>query len=326
MLKRLLNDNKTLIGAIVTILCLSCAYHYVSYVEQAKRVQHDIESVQSRIQTIEWKNVESVITDINREGDLQANIAALMLKDAIVKNYNNINELKAEFDSGNYNSLKFNHLLIETIPKTNVLNNFNERNGVFVATDKKIIYNLMVDPRTIDNTWDEFIEANYNQPLAKANVDMLQKRYEGLKFIEPAQPQIFSLSTHTMISMPSMEQLKDVYIKEGLNGLYGYVILNAVFITSSGDIFNTPDYNDYGEKANNHKIMVVSCISLYDVIINYHQDSFGNLHRILMDSLEAKKHELNEVYYSSIYLVLIHLIVIISIIGFAKYVRTNDID
>jgi hypothetical protein len=323
MIRKIVNNSRILVILIVLILSLSCGYHYVSYLEQAKVIEDEKISIQNQFDDLTWFNIETLIGAIQREGNIQANAAAIILKDNIFEQYPNLDELKSDFDTGNYNPTRFNKILIKTIPQTSFMGNFDDRNGIIVATDKKIMYNLMVRHDSIDNSWDEFIEANYNKALAKRASFYLHSRSPLLNIIEP-HPPMTTHYNHYMIDDGTVDNLRKVYIREGLQGLYGYVILCPVYVTPNGDIFNTPDYNDQGVKANNHKMMIISCISIYDTIVKYHMNNYNMTVNLKRNILEAKEAELVQLYYSSICFVLINLIVMLSLIGITKYIRSDN--
>jgi hypothetical protein len=83
-------------------------------------------------------------------------------------------------------------------------------------------------------------------------------------FYEPTPP--YKTEDHIMLMVPSKEGLKEVFYKEGIEGLAGYVFTVPAYITEDGDIFGTPDIGPDGNVNPNYKIIVVQRFSIYDII------------------------------------------------------------
>jgi hypothetical protein len=96
-------------------------------------------------------------------------------------------------------------------------------------------------------------------------IDMLiDNNKSDIIFYEPNEP-IRNIE-HMVLNSPSIEGLKNVYTKEGIEGLSGYVMLVPSYITETGDIFGTPDVSNDGNVNKTYKIVVVQRFSLYDII------------------------------------------------------------
>jgi hypothetical protein len=95
---------------------------------------------------------------------------------------------------------------------------------------------------------------------------MSRNSRHNVLFYEPNGPDM--VDDHTVITFPSLEQLKNIFFKEGIDGLKGYNVLVPVYITDDGDLFGTPDIGPDGKVNHTHKIIVVQRFSIYEVVKN----------------------------------------------------------
>lgn len=67
----------------------------------------------------------------------------------------------------------------------------------------------------------------------------------------------------------SIDDLIDIYFRDGLKAMENYELLVPVYITQDGDIFGTKDNDGVGHKITNYKIIIVQRINIYDALSNY---------------------------------------------------------
>ena len=68
---------------------------------------------------------------------------------------------------------------------------------------------------------------------------------------------------HIKIDSMNYDSLKEVFVKEGIDGLKNYQFICPAYITETGDIFGQDDIVQ-GLRKPNHKIIVVQEFNLYD--------------------------------------------------------------
>ena len=315
-------DSGVLISAlIILILCISCAYHYIDFKYQSDNVKMNENYIKNQYKEIRWESVKSIISVVNREGELHSNLVAYLLRRNIESKYPDMNVLKQKLETGHYSSEPFSSLIFETVNNNSFMGKASSRNGILISCDDRILYNLIIDNDRFDVSWAEFIDSNYNKKLASNTFEAIKRRSSKLKVLEPHEPSTpKETSAHKIIEYSSIEELKDIYMEEGLAGLSAYTLITPYYLTDSGDIFGETDYDiNTGERVRNHKIIVMTYISLYDVIQNYHNQRFDNLEKLENEALEKNLKELNSLYYSSIKSMLFHIACIILILGIVKY-------
>ena len=67
-----------------------------------------------------------------------------------------------------------------------------------------------------------------------------------------------------------MDELRSVFVSEGVDGLAGYEFLQAAYIEPKADMFGVPDIANNGLRLNNNKFIVVQGFNLKDVLETYH--------------------------------------------------------
>ena len=70
-----------------------------------------------------------------------------------------------------------------------------------------------------------------------------------------------------MIDEMNYDNLKEVYVNEGLKGLKNYQFLVPIYITDTGDIFGNSDIIG-GVPQNTHKFIIIQTYNIYDQLTN----------------------------------------------------------
>ena len=139
----------------------------------------------------------------------------------------------------------------------------------------------------------------------------------NLIFYEPRNPT--DVEGHMLIDTPSKHALRDVFMKEGLDGLYGYTFLVPAYVTEDGDVFGTPDISADGTKNFNHKFIVVQRYNIYDIMQN-------NDHRLIIGERaykESRNGLIEILQFSAISYTAIALLDIIALLLLILYATGN---
>ena len=321
-LRNAFGENYFLSSVVIFFLCVSSAYQYIQYSHHLDNAKRDLTAIHQEYQHIRWETIKSIIGVVNREGKLHSSLVSHILSKRISNEYSNLDNLKATFDSGNYSDSKFNSLIINTVSSNSFMKDSSDRNGILVSLDDRVLYNLIISHDKFDMSWKEFIEKNYNQKLAQNTFDSIKSNSLETKILEPRKN---TLNGHQLIDTSSITELEKIYLKEGLAGLYGYLIITPYYITKDGDIFNTPDFDIHGFKNKNHKIIVISYISIYDVIKEYHEKRLDSIDNLEEKAIKKCEDNIADIYYSSIESLLFHFACIGLIILIVKFgLQKND--
>lgn len=182
-------------------------------------------------------------------------------------NYNvDLAQLKKDMDTNVHNQDL--HNILENNIKGKYLNDINNyRNGIFIVTSDYILEDPSYD-RSSNTTrsWRNDIKNSYNSNLKKDAYNKLMNHHtDSLIVIEPVDLMDDS-SSHTKVDYMNEQVLKDIFMKEGINGLRNYQFLIPAYITENGDVFGQEDIVQ-GQRTNNHKIIVIQEFNLYDQIM-----------------------------------------------------------
>ena len=317
--------NYRLISIImIFFLCISCGYQYIKYQIQFEKYKADQIELHEQYQEIRWETIYSILGVLNREGKLHSKLVAYSLRQDIEKLYPDLSVLQQSLDHGEYNNdEKFSSVIVNTVASNGIFNEASSRNGVLISCDDKVLYNLIINTDKFDIPLKDFIANNYNVQLAQNSFNAIFRYSDELKLIEPYEP-VKGSDGHRIINRASIDQLKQVYLREGLDGLSAYLLINPFYITKTGDLFNVPDFGKNGLRNSNHKIIVMSYISIYDVIKMHHKDRLDALTKLENESLSKMNKNLIDAYYSSIESLLLHFFFIVVILLLTKTVKENE--
>lgn len=305
-------SSRVLSILIIVFMCVSCGYHYIDYQFQFEKSKSDLQAIHAEYKEIKWETIQSIIGVLNREGKLHAKLVAHIMRKDIEQAYPDLSVLQQKFDRNVYSDEHFNSIIINTVSSNSFLGNVSSRNGVLVSCDDKVLYNLIISSDRFDTDIEEFIRKNYNVQLAESTFESLRHNSDTLKLLEPYGPTSVISKGHRMINTSSLEELKRVYMTEGLEGLSGYILINPFYIVNTGDIFNVPDFDVNGMRTKNHKLIVMSYISIYDIIRTYHNERIINLNKLEQEAVSKNQVALVQLYYSSIKSMILHFFFIIA--------------
>lgn len=187
------------------------------------------------------------------------------IEDKLNKAYPNLDTLKQEMDNDNYSNLSN---IIKSVVSDKYYKIDNQRNTIFVATNKYILYDynymytLDSDSKDKHNTWQTYISKDYNKNLSKNAFSKLYGYPDDMVFIEPYKSNI---KDHKYYDEININILKTIYENEGIEGLKGYELLVPAYIKDTEDIFGKQEIVE-GKRQDTYRLIVVQRINLYDQI------------------------------------------------------------
>lgn len=254
-------------GILLVVLLLIATFHYFVYNYQNVMLSKRIDSIKVSYLNSSWKDIEGVIDLATAEAKLTAKTTADEIVHQISLEYPDKSILRAEFDAGIYNSPKFTSLILNSIKNKYLFDIHNRNNDIFVIGKNGIIADMNTTKlNRVGRPFTEEASSHYNPELAFRSLEaiLLREGDNSIIYYEPHVP--VNGDNHPMITSPTKDKLKEVYRKEGLDGLKGYVVLVPVYITDDGDIFGNMDIAPDGSVNMTHKLIVVQRFSIYDII------------------------------------------------------------
>lgn len=152
----------------------------------------------------------------------------------------------------------------------------NNRNSCIILEGyDTILVDRMVDISKVDSSVEHHAFSDYRDISINPKLfDTAQRLLMNKTTTNPIMIEVHDygeIKDHILIDSCSYDNLKKVYMKEGILGLHNYQFLIPVYITETGDIFGNPDLRE-GNIINNHKFIIIVTFNLYDNLINMRPD------------------------------------------------------
>lgn len=264
------NDStkKRRVAIRVLLVLISFTAIVISYFEMAGNIRSTHRRYIKTAYDETFEEIEDYISMIYRDAITNTTEITQNLEQDIREAYPDMDEFKKDLDGKNYDKL----IDVITDRVSNIYYGIhNQRNNVFVATNDNILYdyNYMY---TLDkdnsveqhSTWQQYIEADYNQELSKIGFSMIYDYPDDMVIIEPYKSEI---EGHEYYDHMDMDILKQVYMKEGIEGLKGYELLVPGYIHETEDIFGQQEIKE-GIRQDTHRLIVIQRINIYDQLVN----------------------------------------------------------
>ena len=250
-----------------------------------------IESIKtSRYQAIEQskeRDFESVwvyIQVLRSNSLIQTSNLAMQIEDQINDKFD-MEQLEQALDSGDKETQEELYQIfrdnIEGVYLDDAVK--NNRNSLIVLEGyDTIIEDKLVEPiaRANDDEFsrkthhfNDYCQKSFNKPLFRSAVNKIRSHstdrliaLEPFNYLSDKQTK-----DHKMITEMTYENLKSVYVKEGITGLRNYQFLVPIYITDTGDIFGNDDIVG-GVPQNTHKFILIQTFNVYDQLLTIKPD------------------------------------------------------
>ena len=232
------------------------------------------------------------LTDLGYKLCIQStDLLSKKLENELILNYN-LDKLKKEFENSVLSNefydtikgalnVKSNENQLFDITKTTMVAMKNGLIAEFSNVDK------MLESKTNTLSWEDYINNSINPQLTRDALDIVLNNKNKIAFIQK--------SGKVVLQKSNIQDLIDLYIKEGKSVLNDYYFITSSFITEDGDIFGTDD-KTFLSANENYKLTVLNTTSVAEVMnlfetemINIendgnelliHIDGYNNLHYI----------------------------------------------
>ena len=210
----------------------------------------------------EWNTVELYINELYNSLESKLSSVAQKVESNIIFSYkDNMSELQKQLEDGNY--IHLCNTIREDIKDVYLTDVKNDNNDIFVAVHDGIIldYSLSKIPyadETVSKsfrTWEEYISTSVNPELTEKAIELILDQHNSIIF-EQAEGEI-SFIEH------QLDEIKKLYMQDGITALRNYTFLVPVYITEDGDIFGNVDIM-YGHKYKTYKIILIQEFNVYD--------------------------------------------------------------
>ena len=268
------NKIELKIISVCTLLLLSgfIIFAYTQY-DDYRNMEQKFSNIQTSMEEELDIYIKSILTENQKKAELYIGFYTNLIHENLLKGYNNdLDELEQDILNPTEDS-KLVQLIDKTLEEV-YINNDTNHNKPFVASLNNIIWNRVLPYDYQTNTdkvisWEEFINKHYNSNLSQIAMESLKNMNSNKhdfifwEAIENNNPE------HTLIKDMDINDVLDVYKKEGIEGLKSYELLIPIYITKNGDIFGTKDVNTMGHKIENYKIIIIQRMNIYDALEPY---------------------------------------------------------
>lgn len=278
------------VASVLMLILLACgataylAYHEVQEInkERATRIE--------RVKEMQWQYITGVLREHQLQAKGEAEKIKRNIKGNITRNYGTDSaSLSKDLASNNPSAPIFSitgHAVLD-VYHAGIK---NDNNDPFVATTSGIISDksLNCSIGKASRTWDEEVQMHWNKKLAQAAVGALVVQKDGFIFWEFLPP---DNSTHRALEVMSLDEMRGVFLSEGVDGLAGYEFLQAAYIDPKADMFGVPDVANNGLPMANNKFIVVQGFNLKDVLETYHSTQmqyFDNMQQQVIADTETR--------------------------------------
>lgn len=273
--------TQTVIGVtLLAIIAAVSVFHFFLFNTEMDKLRERIVQNDETYTEIKWKMIDATLRDADFLADITAKNTSEHIVADIEKQYPDKEVLRSELEQSKELTPQFAEILVSNIENRFLYNIDNYDNSLIVMNRERIIADM--DPSTSDlgrDTSNSDRDKEYNPILYKKAMDAIIRQHDSSRLIF-YEPVANSNHNHVIINEMKLSALRNVYIKEGLEGLSSYVFLAPYYITNKGDIFGTPDYNNKGF-TNNHKFIIIQRFNIADIMQSVHPG--------LLDSIDKER-------------------------------------
>jgi hypothetical protein len=273
-MKRDVRKN-TILFSTLFMAILMCYNLFYSY--------NQVQTLKTNKSESEWNEIEAVLKENQEKALMQAND----VKDNIVKDLNTSYGSDKATLRYDMDYLDVNSTFLKTLSDDidgRFINVDNDNNDLFIISTWQVtteidLRGMIITDKSINCAGDgkprymsSELAKHYNYELGyDALKRIMTQNKDEIIFWEYLPSADLN---HKKLSSVSLEALKEVYMKEGLNGLKTYEFLVPVYINDNTDIFGTQVINNMGSyDKDNRQMIVVQGFSIYDAVQKNHSTS-----------------------------------------------------
>ena len=249
-----------LIGSAVALVGLSESFTYYAQMVQTN---------EDRKKDLKWASIESTINTYNKHSRIVGSRIKVNIINAVNEKYKDRAILAQDLLKPSENA----HLY--TIMSNEIRDQYNQPDqessfDYYVASRQGVIAHWK--QVTFKNKemgaipWGEISKGQFNNFLLDASIKSLLEQKRVVLISEPED--LIKDPNHRIITTPGKDQLKKVFMEEGLAGLKSYRIIVPVYIEEQEDILGVPDVTALGDMTDNNKLYVLVSYNLYEAVLS----------------------------------------------------------
>lgn len=256
------NKHKEISIMSLIILIIIILFSYLQYDDYASSIE-EYEDLYNAVRLEEANYIKTVFSAETSLAKKALNIHVERIQDQLILYYGkNLDGLDDDIDNPSSNSeltKVFDNVLGEFY-----INNNTNINKPFVLSMNNLLWGrcLSYDSKDEFLTIEDLISMQSNNDLNTQSIlTILENNDDEYIF--------WQNRGKNEIKKMNIDDLIEIYFRDGLDSMKNYELLVPIYITKDGDIFGTKDTDGLGHKVTNYKIIIVQRINMYDALNNY---------------------------------------------------------
>lgn len=312
-----------LVAIITLLLFFLSGWQYLLLRKNIDESMSRIEAIHQKYSNIRWELIRDIINNSTYIAKTVSDRTSHKIIEDVYDTYPDITVLKFKWDNDKNNlDPEFSELIEDNIRTQYLFDIHNNRNGIIVCNYEGALFFLFTNELTPNShsSWDNIINKSFNKALTENAIQCIKTRNTDSIVFWEIQPPI--VDNHILLTRPSMDGLKEVFMKEGLNGLYNYTFLVPSYITDTGDIFGTRDFKPNGERQENHKLIIIQKFNVFDIVKSQYKNTWEQLQIEEDESVNKYQRDIRTNSWNTILSIFFYLILIS--LGFILNKKIND--
>lgn len=266
------------VPVVVCLLLLTAVFNIYVVTLDSKQLVEKRDKLEYEHHEQMWANIETVIDVTNTAARQNSRYLASRIETDLLRTYSDMDVLKRQFHSKEfsdtfYNVLKDNLETQNNNPSSIYRPSFYTlvgiEDGVISVFSNESVSTLSAHSKTDILDWASYAKSFPNTKLAEQAIKAVLEREDGIIFWQSTRSSDTSIQYGESIpTTMSMQSLRTVYDKHGLDGLNSISLVSPSYITENGDIFNTAD-RKFMVEAENYKLVIVQSFALSDILARY---------------------------------------------------------
>ena len=245
-------------GLLIVLFTASFTYcNYTDIMTQKEQQETQIQSLKE----IQWDFIKTALNQSYVLSKGQSNNVAYNIREELLKEYPDLEKLREDMDSKSPNT-KYSKILNNNI-RDKFLTLDTDYNDMFIMTSEGIQADKSVISSSEDGKlreWGTEKAITFNTELG---LDAKRKLLEGNhNYVFWEVPRDGSPKSN--IKQVDLDELKEIFMEEGVDGIKNFVFLVPSHINPKADIFNTPLVNNLGQKQETKQLIIIQEFSIYD--------------------------------------------------------------
>lgn len=269
-------------GFLLVIFMIIGITQFVFYNQDMQSHMREKSEIEQMEKEVAWSLIASTFDTVQRAADEKADRTALSIVNNIRAAYPDLSVLKVQLDKGKLQDTQLPHIIYDNLYGQQMFGISNGNNDSFVLLRDGYI--LDADVNRFGQTWHSFSDEKYIS--AKSLYDLMEagSRINDGSMIYSYPCDTAEAPLNIVTSRINKQELMDIFMEKGLDGLKDYTFFGKAYITDTGDIFDTPDVSRESRKNSNHKMIVIQKFNMYD-IMNYHHGKDLELNHMTFKSI-----------------------------------------